>query len=161
MNKLGYSYILNENNDNRLYSLNESISEMMTEDTILKQFESIEFEIEGSVEDKNLRMMVSYTTKDGKIGKKEYSSHVDDGAIELNEYLIKTYFGEERLKNIKKDLDAHFGILEADYLKNNEPDFFQQLSEEYLLQSSPDINNGCEFTDSDKNFFNDILKGCK
>lgn len=157
MNKLGYSYALSERNDERLMSLNNSMEMLLKTDEILKNFKSIQFELVGNVEDKNLSLMVNYKTNAGKEGQEEFSSYVDEGAIEIDDMFIQAYFGMERYSNIKKELDDNYGILEANYLKFREPELFQQLSEEYLLQCSPDTNNGCEFTESDKIFFKDIL----
>ena len=157
MNKLGYSYTMNERNNEKLYSLNKSIESLMESNDVLKQFKSIEFEIEGNIEDKNLKLVVNYKTKDGKEGQELFSSHVDEGAIGVNETIIQAYFGIDKYNEVKEELDEYHGIFESDYLKNKEPDLYNQLAEEYLLQCSPDVDNGAEFTDQDEIFFKDIL----
>lgn len=157
MNKLGYSYTMNERNSEKLYSLNKSIESLMESNDVLKQFKSIEFEIEGNIEDKNLKLVVNYKTKDGKEGQELFSSHVDEGAIEVNETIIQAYFGMDKYNEVKEELDKYHGIFEADYLKSKEPELYNQLAEEYLLQCSPDVDNGAEFTDQDEIFFKGIL----
>lgn len=129
----------------------------MKSNDILKQFESIEFELEGNIEDKNLKLVVNYKTKDGKEGQELFSSHVDEGAIEVNETIIQAYFGIDKYNEVKEELDKYHGIFEADYLKSKEPELYNQLAEEYLLQCSPDVDNGAEFTDQDEIFFKGIL----
>lgn len=157
MNKLGFSCIIEEKNEEKLYSLNKSIESLMESNDVLKQFESIEFELDGCVNNKNLKLMVNYKTKKGKEGQELFSSHVDDGAIEVNEAIIQVYFGMETYSEVKKELDKYHGIFEADYLKSKEPELYNQLAEEYLLQCSPDVDNGSEFTDQDEIFFKGIL----
>lgn len=158
MNNLGYSYTINERNSEKLYSLNKSIESLMESNDILKQFESIEFEIEGNIEDKSLKLVVYYKTKDGKEGQELFSSHIDEGAIEVSETIIQAYFGIDKYNEIKETLNEYHGIFEADYLKSKEPELYNQLAEEYLLQCSPDVDNGAEFTDQDEKFFEEILK---
>lgn len=157
MNKLGYSYLINERNSEKLYSLNKSIESLMESNDILKQFKSIEFEIEGNIEEKNLKLVVNYKTKKGKEGQELFSSHVDEGAIEVNETIIQAYFGMDKYNEVKEELDEYCGIFEADYLKKKEPELYNQLAEEYLLQCSPDVENGAEFTVQDELFFLGIL----
>lgn len=157
MSKLGYSYSINERNSEKLYSLNKSIEELMQINETLKKFESIEFELEGCFSENNLKLMVDYKTKCGKNGKELFSSHVDKGAIELNESTIQANFGMEKFSEIKQDLDDNYGSLESDYLIKEEPELYNQLAEEYLLQCSPDVNNGAEFTKEDETFFKEIL----
>lgn len=157
MSKLGYSYWMNERNSEKLYSLNNSIKALMESNDILKQFQSIDFEIEGNFEDKNLKLVVNYKTKKGKEGQALFSSHVDEGAIEVNEEIIQAYFGMDKYYEIKETLDSFYGIFESDYLKEKEPEFYNQLAEEYLLQCSPDVDSGAEFTHEDEIFFKDIL----
>lgn len=157
MNKLGYSYLINERNSEKLYSLNKSIESLMESNDVLKQFKSIEFEIEGNIEDKNLKLVVNYKTKNGKEGQELFSAHVDEGAIEVNETIIQAYFGMDKYNEVKEELDEYYGIFEADYLKKKEPELYNQLAEEYLLQCSPDVENGAEFTVQDELFFLGIL----
>lgn len=158
MNILGYSYQLNEKNDETLASLNLSVEELMKSNEVLKKFESIDFHLEGAVEDSNLRLMFRYKTKDGKEGNELFSSHVDKGAISLTSEWIQAYFGEKKFENISKDLEENFNILEADYLEKQEPELYQQLSEEYLLSCSPNVRDGAEFTKEDERLFLDILE---
>lgn len=157
MNKLGYSYLISERNNEKLYSLNQSIEDLMKSNDILKQFSSIQFELEGNMTDNNLKLVINYKTKKGKDGQKLFSSHIDDGAIEVTESIIQAYFGMNKYNEVKKELDKNYGIFEADYLKSNEPEFYNQLAEEYLLQCSPDIDNGAEFTIQDELLFLEIL----
>jgi hypothetical protein len=157
MNKLGYSYKMSERNSEKLYSLNESIKSLMSSNETLKMFKEIEFELKGSIQDNNLKLIVNYITKDGREGQELFTSHVDEGAIELTESVIIAHFGIEKYNEIKRELDKNYGIFEADYLKSKEPELYNQLAEEYLLQSSPDVDNGAEFTDQDEIFFKDIL----
>ena len=111
MNKLGYSYSINERNSEKLYSLNKSIEELIQSNETLKKFESIEFELEGCFSENNLKLVVDYKTKCGKNGKEEFSSHVDQGAIELTESIIQANFGMDKFNEIKSDLDENYGIL--------------------------------------------------
>ena len=158
MNKLGYSHLLDDRNSEKLYSLNDSIEkEMQVDGSVMSKFEDVTFEMKGLYLDKNLSLLVNYRTKDGKSGQKEFSSHVDEGAIELHSEYIQAYFGEDSYNEVKEDLDAHCGTFESDYIKENEPDLYNQLAEAYLLSCSPDVNGGAEFTDQDKIFFKEIL----
>lgn len=157
MNKLGYSFLINEKNSEKLHSLNKSIENLMKNDDILKQFESIDFAIEGNTSEKSLRLLVNYKTKDGRDGVEIFSSHIDEGAIEIPESFILAYFDSERYESIKEELDSHYGVFDADYLIKNEPDLYNQLAEDYLLNCSPDVEGGSEFTKEDKQFFNKIL----
>jgi len=157
MNKLGYSYLINERNTEKLYSLNKSIESLMKDHEILKQFDSIEFAVEGSFEKNDLKLVINYKTNKGKQGQKLFSSHIDEGAIEVTESIIQAYFGMDKYNEVKKELDKNYGIFESDYLKKNEPELYNQLAEEYLLQCSPDIDNGAEFTIQDELLFLEIL----
>lgn len=157
MNKIGYSYTMNERNSERLYGLNESMNELMESNETMKKFKKVDFDIEGVYLDKNLELVVYYETKDGKSGKEVYSTHVDEGVIDLTESTIQAYCGMEKYNEVKKDLEDNYGILEADYLKENEPELFNQLAESYLLSCSPNTKDGSEFTDQDEIFFKDIL----
>ena len=157
MSKLGYSYQMSERNSEKLYSLNESIKSLMKTNDTLKMFKEVDFDLEGSIQENNLKLIVNYITKDGREGQELFSSHVDEGAIELTESVIVAYFGVEKYNEIKKELDEYHGIFEADYLKSKEPELYNQLAEDYLLLCSPDVDGGSEFTDQDEIFFKDIL----
>lgn len=158
INTLGYSYQLQSKNDEKLYSLNESISELMESNDTLKQFESIEFEIKGVFSEKNLQLVVNYKTKSGKGRSTLFSSHVDNGAIELQANYIQAFYGVEKYNEVKDELDKNGGSFEYDYLQEKEPDALNLLAEDYLLSCSPDENGGAEFTDQDEKFFKEILE---
>lgn len=157
-NKLGFSYMLNERNNEKLYSLNESVKEELSSIPHLKAFKEVEFEVQGVYSENNLKLVCNYTLENDKTGTKEFSSHVDVGAIELYESTITAFWGEEKYNEVKDLLEEHLGTFEGDYLKDNEEDAFNQLAEEYVLQCSPDSLNGAEFTKDDQKFFEDILK---
>lgn len=158
MSNLGYSYHLNEKNMESLYSLNESIKALMDLEEVLIEFKEIEFELNGVYLENNLKLMVNYETKKGKKGSVEFSSYVDESAIEAYKEWVIAYYGEDKYEDVEEILDSMGGSLSSEYLKENELELFNQLCEEYLLQCSPDVNNGSEFTSGDRDFFKDLLE---
>lgn len=157
MNKLGYSYLISERNADKLNSLNASIQALMNLNETLKKFKKIEFEVEGCYLESDLKLVVNFETCNGYSGKEVFSSHVDEGAIDLSHDYIIAFFGEEKYNAIKKKLEKNYGVFESDYLKKNEPELYNQLAEDYLLMCTPDVDNGAEFTEEDENFFKELL----
>ena len=147
---LGFSGALDNSLDNKLNSLNESIS---NEYFIQDNFQSVEFELN------DLELNVVYKTKSGKSGKQLFSSHIDDGAIYLYADYIKAYFGEEKFLEVQEEFDNNGGEFDSDFLKTYENVLYNQLAQDYLLSCSPDVEGGAEFTDQDLEFFKSLLKG--
>lgn len=153
MNKLGYCHLVDGRNEEDLYSLNSSIENLMKTELVLANFKKIEFKIEGLYLDGNLRLICDFTTKNDTTGTKIFSTHVDESSISVNKDFIVAHYGFEKLEELEAVLEENFLILEADYLKQFEPDLFNQLAESYLLDCSPNTENGAEFTEEDKKFF--------
>lgn len=160
-NILNYSHSFEERIDSTLSDLNSSIEQELKNNELLKNFKEIEFEIKGSVEKNNLALYVNYITRSGLEGNKIFTSHVDDGAIEAHKEWLLAFYGESKVQDIEEILEKEGNVLDVDYLKENEPILYEQLSKEYLLLCSPNTIGGSEFTKEDQKFFEDIILSIK
>lgn len=160
MTILGYNFLLAEKINDQLRALNSSMNELMTDskNEELSKFKNIEFELEGLFENNSLKLVVKYTLLNDASGSKIFTSHVDSGAIEVYKDFILAYYGDEKFKKIAKRLETLDGVLDFDFLKENEPELLNQLASIYLLDSSPNTEYGSEYTDSDKEFFREICE---
>jgi len=154
MSKLGYSGHFSESLDNKLNSLNLSIT---NEEGVMSKFKEVEFEFQGSVEKENLELIVNVETTSGKKGVETFSSHVDEGSFSYSESVIMAYYGEHRYREFLDEVKSLDNV-DTDYIKENEPEFFEQLCQEYLLFLSPDVEGGSEFTSEDQKFFDELYE---
>ena len=152
---LGHSYCMGASLSDRMWSLEQSLLADIGDDKrIVNKPKSVSVDFEGSREKKNLELVFSFKMDDDSTRKLNYRSHVDDSALEISEEVLVAYYGDQG-----KEFVARYGheFYQDVDISEREPTFFELLSQEYLLDCSPDTLNGGEYMDEDSKMIQDVL----
>ncbi len=149
----GHNYHLDTTNQEKLYALNESMKKNLPTIKELSFIKEVEFDIEL---ENNPKLMCDVTLRSKEKLRVEFSSYIDESAIELTEDYAIAYFGAEKVEEVKSFFDDEGGSLNFNFLNAHEQDLCNQLKESYLLDCTPNTEYGGEFTDSDIKFFMNI-----
>lgn len=150
-NHFGFSHLLDESHDDQVYLLEKSVMKEIKKRPELSSIKDVGFSFEG--EPTKLECTVSL--RDGRSITKTFADHVDEGAVKFCDYEATAYFGFEKLGEVEKFFCD--GPLEYDFLSVHEPELCEQLRKGYMLSSTPNTENGSEFTESDLEFFLGII----
>jgi hypothetical protein len=151
-NHFGFSHLLDGTHDDQIYMLEKSVMNEVKNRPELSNIKSVKFSFEG--EDKT-RLECTVNLRDGRTITREFTSYVDEGAIHFCDYEAAAYFGFDKYNEVEKFFED--GPLEHDFLSVHEPDLCEQLRKGYMLSSTPNTENGSEFTESDLEFFLGLL----